>query len=195
MASSPAGNPRNLKGITLELDQLCTGQVGRGGHFQHVVIKICAEIGRVVGVDGDLDPRAQEGNNVGALEVGGDDAVTDRTTGEADVLGLEQVNEVRLGQDVGPMVEAVDLQLGQGLGDVSEGVGLVDIAVARQQVAFAAGALIHGRKLGRRVVTLVAIQPNTNNTVLERQRLHQCRHRILCRLVPQKTHDQTRRDS
>lgn len=194
MTSSPAGNPGNLKGIALQLDQLCTGEIGGSGHLEHVLVEIGTEIGRVVGIDGDLDALAQEGDDFGALEVGGDDAVADGTTSQADVFGLEQVDQVRLGQDVGAVVEPVDLQLRQGLSDVSDGVGLVDVAVACKQIAFAAGALVHGGKFSRRVVALVAVQADADDAVLERQRLHQRRHRVLGRLIPQKTHDQARRD-
>lgn len=93
------------------------------------------------------------------------------------------------------MVDAIDLQLGQGLADVGDRVGLVDVAMGGQQEAFFAGTLEDGGEFAGRVVALVRVETDADDGVLEGQGFHERRHGVFRRVVAQETHDQRRRDA
>lgn len=193
MIAPPSGDPRDGESVSLQLDQLLSGQIRLGGHLLHVFVGVGSEVSRVVRVDGDLDAPAKQSDNLLALEIGRDDAVGHGAAGQPDALLQGDRDELFVGDDVGAVVDAVDLQLGQGLPDMRDRVGLVDVAVRRQQEAFLAGALEDGGEFRGRVVALVRVQPHADDGVLERQRLHQRRHGEFRRVVAQETHDQARR--
>lgn len=195
MIAPPSGDPRDGKGVPLQLNQLLPGQICFGGHLLHVFVGVGSEVSRIVRVDRDLDPPAKQSDDLLALEIGGHDAVGHGAARQSNALLQGDRDELLVRDDVGAVIEAIDLQLGQGLADVGDGIGLVDVAVRRQQEALLAGALEDGSELGGRVVALVRVEPDADDGVLEGQGLHQRRHGELGRVVAQETHDQAGRDA
>lgn len=141
MISLPTTNPTNQKRIPLQLHQFPSRNIRPLRHLQHILIDISAEIGWIVAIHGDADVLAQERENFGDFGGAGDGGVGDWTTGEAEIAGFQHLYKARVFDDVRPVVDAVDLEFVYCLGEVGEGVGLVDVAMEGEEVAFFGGAL------------------------------------------------------
>lgn len=190
MIPPPSRYPRDVERVPLQLYEFLPRQIGLSRHLLHVFIDICPEIRRVIGVDGDFDALPQERDDFAALEVGGHHGVGDRTARQSNALLQDRRDQLGGVDDVGPVVEAVDLDFVDRLVDVGDAVGLVNVTVCRNEKTLAGGALEYTGEFRRWVVPLVGVETYTDDAIFVRQRLHQGRHGVFGGVVPEETHDE-----
>ena len=92
-------------------------------------------------------------------------------------------------QAVDSVIDAIDPDI-QRLPDMRDRILLVHIAVYGAQKTLGAGALKNVRKLGRRVIALVRIEPHTDNPLAPGQCLLQSLHGRIRAHITQKAHDE-----
>ena len=211
MVPSPGRNPRNAKCIPLQLNEFFTCHIRFTRQFFDVFVDISAEVGWIVRIDSDFDTAAEKGEDFASLEIRSHNGIGHWAACQANVLGYDGFDQRVVLDNVGPMVNTVNLDFVDALTDVSDGICLVDIALclgdqwtgenrwrqqdlsthmSSQEETFLTGSLENSSKFGRWIIPLVRVQANADDCVFVRQGFHQRGHGIFRGLVTQEAKDQ-----
>jgi hypothetical protein len=177
------------------LRELRGGEIERRGDGAIVLADVAAEVRRIVGVDRHGHALAQQRGEVVLREILHDAQleVRQRAHGERDAVAHEPRHERRILVAAHAVIDALDLEDVEGIGDVGGGAFLAGMGDGAE--ADAARLREHPRELRRWIAFLAGVEANADELGAERHRGLEGGERVLLGEVAQEAQDQLARDA
>ncbi len=181
---------RGEEGVPGQLAQPLRRQAEGVAHGVEVVAGVAAEVGRVVGVDGAHQAGVQHGGQrmLGEGVDGAQPDVGQRAQGQRDPLAHQPLDQRRVLQAAQAVVDALDAEHVERLGDVLRRALLAGVRDPAQPEG--RGRLVDLAELRRGMADLGGVQADAGDPVEVGLGQMQCLERRLGGLVAQEAHDQ-----